>query len=169
MPEIFGVSLPYFWRTHMSFSTGLLIVGLLFMIGQPKRGHHALRLGFGLLFYCMLCWSLPFAPTWYGLLRILVQFIFFVALLLFILSISMKCGVFIALVSYALQNLAYNLDSFVSSVAHLDSEDRFLWHMLLTVFIFTVVYSLGYHFVIVPFSKNSEIYFNNAACFFWPS
>lgn len=166
MPEIFGVSLSRFWETHMSFSTELMIVGLLFMIGQPKRGHHALRLGFGLLFYCMLCWSLPFAPTWYGLLRIPVQFIFFVALLLFVLSISFKCGVFIALVSYALQNLAYNLDSFISSVAHLDSADRFLWHMLLTVLAFTVVYSLGYHFVIVPFSKNSEIYFNSAACCF---
>ena len=166
MPEISGSSLSFFWMTHMSFSTELLIVGLLFMIGQPKRKHNALRLGLGLLFYCMLCWSLPFAPTWYGLLRVPVQFIFFVALLLFVLDIPMKCGVFIALVSYALQNLAYNLDDFVFSLAHLDSADNFLWRMLLTAAAFTVVYILGYHFVIVPFNKNSEIYFNSAACFF---
>ena len=166
MPEFLEWFLSDFWVRRMSFSTQLMIAELLFVIGQPKRRHFALRLTFALLFYCMLCWSLPAAPLGLGiLLRTLPQFAFSVIALFFVLDVPLKCGFFISLVSYALQSLAFSISTFFSSLLDLAPAYSLLGNYFVSAVIFILVYIVGYFWIIRPFGKNSAVYFNNLTSF----
>ena len=166
MTEFIEWFLSDFWVMRMSFSTELLIAELLFVAGQPKRGHFVLRMIFGILFYCMLCWSLPFVPNGLAILfRTLPQFAFSVGLLLFLLNVPPKCSFFISLVSYALQSLAFSLSTFCCSFLEVNSLYSLLASSFISAVIFILVYITGYFLIVRPFNKNSEIYFNNLTSF----
>lgn len=149
------------WPFHMFFAVQLLIAELLFVAGQPKRSHPALRITFGLLFYLLICW---FHPYWWNVLvRVLCIFGWSILLLWFIIDAPFKRSLFIALVSYALQNLAYNLGDFVTSVLGMVRGP--LAYYLVAAAMFALVYGIGYLLIVQRFNKNSDIYINNLTCF----
>ncbi|MBO4989180.1 MAG: sensor histidine kinase [Clostridia bacterium] len=163
MPEGINYFMNVIWRVHMSFSTELMIVEMLFVIGQPKRSHPLLRLIFGLFFYALLCWTLPFFSNgWFILFRVIFQFGVSVLFLYFVLDTSPKCGLFIALVSYAIQHFAYNVGYLAVSIIGLDQENDLIAYMLVGFAVFVLVYTVSYFLIIRRFNKNNEIYINNS-------
>ncbi len=149
------------WSFHMFFAVQIVLAEMLFVVGQPKRSRPALRITFGLFFYFLLCWFHPY--RWNVLIRVLCIFGWSVLLLCFVLDVPFKRTLFIALVAYALQNLAFNLGDFVTSLVGLSLGE--LAHYLVSAAVFTLVYGAGYLLIVKRFNKNSDIYINNLSCF----
>lgn len=149
------------WPFHMFFTVQLLIVEMLFVAGQPKRSHPALRIVFGVAFYLLLAWFHPYVGS--VLVRVLFIFGWSILLLWFLLDVPFKLSLFVALVSYALQNLAYSLGDFITSLTGLTSGT--LAFYLTAAAVFVLVYAVGYFCIIQRFNKDSDIYINNLSCF----
>lgn len=152
---------------YLSFSLQIILAEMMFMYGQPKRSHPALRIVFGLLFYLLLCWTMPRYTEvnyrWYPTVLTLLRFGLSILLLCFILNTSFKCVLFISLVSYAVQHLAYNLGNFVALVTGL--ERLSLTYYIVTFALFVGVYAVAYVFIVRRFNKNENVYLQSRICF----
>ena len=148
------------WPMYLSFSLQIILAEMMFMYGQPKRSHPALSIVFGLLFYLLLCWTMPRYTEvnyrWYPTVLTLLRFGLSILLLCFILNTSFKCVLFISLVSYAVQHLAYNLGNFVALVTGL--ERLSLTYYIVTFALFVGVYAVAYVFIVRRFNKNENVY-----------
>ncbi len=167
MHEWFKYLFQELWPSTLAFSLQIVLAEMMFVHGQPKRSHPALRIVFGLLFYLLLCWSFPRFTSesylWYPTPLTLIRFGLSILLLWFILNVSFKCVLMIALVSYAVQHLAYNLGDFMTQITGLE---RFsLPYYLVTFALFAFVYAVSYVVIVRRFNKNAEIYFENRICF----
>ena len=147
------------WPFHMFFAVQIVLAEMLFVCGQPKRSRFALRLVFGLLFYLLLAWFHPY--YWNTLVRVLFIFGWSMLLVWFLLDVPFKRVLFIGLVSYALQNLSFNLGDFVTSVIGIDRGP--LSFYLIAGSLFTLVYALAYFLIVQRFNKNSDLYINNVS------
>ena len=145
---------------HMFYSVQLLIVELMFMAGQKKRSYGALRIVLCIVAYLLICYFHPIPG--YKLVRVLFIFFWSILLLFVCLNVSFKCCVFIAIASYAIQNLAFNAGNFVVYLTGMEKDFVFY---LVTAAIFTAVYIAGYFLVVRRFTQSGDILLKNVWCF----
>lgn len=160
MLDAFAAFLYQNFPIHMFFSVQLLLAELLFVVGQKKRSHAALRICFGIVLYLVVCW---FHPTMgHKFIRVLCIFAESYLLLLFCLKISAKGCLFIAIGAYAVQNLAYNAGWLCAKALRLESGS--FPYYAATAIVFVLTYLVCYFCFARRFEKNGEILLKNTVC-----
>lgn len=159
--EIIADFLDNVFPFHMFFALQLLIAELMFIVGQKKRSMGVLRVIVCTLLYILICY---FHPTMgHRFVRVLFIFAWSLLYLFVCLDSSFKCCLFIAIASYAIQNLGYNVGSFVHLVSGIESGTPVFY--IVTAISFTVVYVLCYFVFVRRFRYEGDILIKNWAIF----
>lgn len=157
-------SIAYFfnevWPVHMFFAVQLLLAECMFLLGQNKRSHPVLRIGLATVFYLLICWFHPLMG--HKFLRVLCIFGWSILYLAICIRGDFKCCLFIALASYAIQNLGYNLGDLITSVFH---DERDFWFYLIAATCFFLVYLVCYVLLVRQFPKGKRFLIKDVRCF----
>lgn len=143
---------------HFLFGLQLLIAEYMFVVGLKKRSTFIPRLIFCTIFYLLIAFFQPvLGSPW---VRVLCSFMWSIAFLFVVLDNSLKSCVFIAISSYTVQNLAYNVGDLAVSLAGLSRGGSALFYVL-TVSAFALVYAACYFVVVRRFTKDGNIIIKN--------
>lgn len=146
---------------HMFYALQLLIAELMFVVGHKKRSRGVLRGIICTVLYILICYFHPMMGNKF--VRVLCIFAWSVLYLFVCLDASFKCCLFIAIASYAIQNLGYNVGSFSYAVLNIAKGTAAFY--LITGLSFVSVYVLCYFVFVKRFRYEGEILIKNWAIF----
>ncbi len=144
---------------HFFFGLQLIIAEYMFVIGLKKRSAFVPRLVFCTIFYLLIVLFHPLMGNRW--VRVLCIFVWSLAFLFVVLDNTFKSCIFVAITSYTIQNLAFNLGDLATLLLRLSSADGGVFY-LVTAAVFGAVYAACYFVVVRRFTKDGNIIIKNA-------
>lgn len=147
---------------HMFFAFQILFAEFMFFIDQKRRSNFWVRVSITTVLYFLICYFHPDMGNVF--IRVLCMFLWSLALCSFCLACEFNKTIFICLVAYAIQNLAYNLGDLVTRLFGLYGTGSTLFYLVSSL-VFIAVYVGAYFLIVRRYSKSKHFHLKSKTCY----